>query len=80
MYWPAAAELEAVSVSTIELVVGLGEKDASTPLGKPATENLTLPVNPNCGDTLTLPVVELPWPRLICSGPHNVKDGAATVT
>jgi hypothetical protein len=33
------AELEAVSVSLLPLLVGLGEKDAVTPLGSPETAN-----------------------------------------
>ena len=51
LYWPAATALEAVSVSRVELVVGLGEKDAAIPLGRPVTAKLTLPVNPSCGFT-----------------------------
>jgi len=51
VYWPVGAVLLAVSVSVVLDVVGLGEKDAVTPLGRPATENVTLPLNPYCGLT-----------------------------
>jgi len=43
---PTAAELLAVSVSVALPVVGFGEIDAVTPLGKPESERLTLPVKP----------------------------------
>jgi hypothetical protein len=46
VYCPVAAVLVAVSVSVAEEVVGFGLKDAVTPLGRPETERLTLPVNP----------------------------------
>ena len=43
----AMAVLAAVSVSKLEPVaVGFGAKDAVTPLGRPDTARLTLPVNP----------------------------------
>jgi hypothetical protein len=45
-YCPMAVELLAVSVKVLFPVVGFGEKDAVTPLGKPETERFTLPVNP----------------------------------
>jgi len=40
-----AAVLLAVSVSTLELVAGLGVKDAVTPLGRPETASVTTPTN-----------------------------------
>ena len=49
VYCPTAAELLAVSVNTLyplAEVVGFGEKDAVTPLGKPETARFMLPVNP----------------------------------
>jgi hypothetical protein len=48
VYWPRAAVLLAVSVIVLGLVLetGFGAKVAVTPLGKPAMERLTLPVNP----------------------------------
>jgi len=52
LYCPAAAELLAVSVSVLAPVVGLGEKDAVTPLGRPEAERVTLPVNPFRGFTV----------------------------
>ena len=63
LYWPRLAVLLAVNVSRLEPVaVGFGEKDAVTPLGRPVTARLTLPVNPYWGDTLTYDVPELPRP------------------
>jgi hypothetical protein len=46
VYCPSAAVLLAVKVSALDEVVGLREKDAVTPLGRPDTARLTLPVNP----------------------------------
>jgi hypothetical protein len=46
VFVPTGAELLAVSVSTLYPVVGLGENDAVTPLGRPDTEKFTFPVNP----------------------------------
>ncbi len=62
VYCPTAAELVAVSVMVLLLVVGFGEKDAVTPLGRPDTEKFTLPVNPYCGVTSAYVDPELPWP------------------
>lgn len=45
---PIVAELLAIKVIVLLPVVGLGVKDAVTPLGRPDTERLTLPVNPYC--------------------------------
>jgi hypothetical protein len=46
--------LLAVSVSTVEPVeMGFGAKDAVTPLRRPETARLTLPLNPYCGVTFT---------------------------
>jgi hypothetical protein len=50
---PMVAELVAVNVSVLFPVVGLGENDAVTPLGRPDAESVTLPVNPYCGFTYT---------------------------
>ena len=44
--WPMLADVLAVKVSVDVLVVGLGEKDAVTPLGRPETARFTLPVKP----------------------------------
>jgi len=46
LYCPRLAVLLAVSVSVLAPVVGFGEKDAVTPLGRPVAERVTLPVNP----------------------------------
>ena len=43
---PRLAVALAVRTSVLEPVVGLGEKDAVTPVGSPDTERLTLPANP----------------------------------
>jgi hypothetical protein len=43
---PSVAVLLAVSVMTLEPVVGFGTNVALTPLGKPVTARFTLPVNP----------------------------------
>jgi len=49
LYCPTAAELLAVNVIVLLPVVGLGAKDAVTPLGRPDTERETTPVNPYWG-------------------------------
>ena len=48
---PTVAVLLAVSVSSLKsvVVVGFGENDAVTPLGRPETARLTLPANPYSG-------------------------------
>jgi hypothetical protein len=46
---PTVVELVAVSVSVLYPVVGFGEKDAVTPVGRPDTERFTLPANPYWG-------------------------------
>jgi hypothetical protein len=48
VYCPSAAVLLAVNVSVLFPVVGVGEKEAVTPLGSPDTDKSTLPVNPYC--------------------------------
>jgi len=49
LYFPRAAELLAVNVIVLLPVVGLGAKDAVTPLGRPDAERATAPVNPYWG-------------------------------
>jgi len=50
VYCPTVAELDAVNVRVLFPVVGLGEKDAVTPLGSvEVIASATLPVNPYCG-------------------------------
>ncbi len=58
---PPAAVLLAVRVSVLVPVVEGGEKDALMPLGRPATERFTLPVNPYWGVMVTVDVAEPPW-------------------
>jgi hypothetical protein len=43
---PTAAELLAMIVNSPLEVMGLGVKNAVTPLGKPLTDKVTFPVNP----------------------------------
>jgi len=50
-YCPTTAALVAVNVSVLLPLVGFGENDAVTPLGRPDTERVALPVNPYSGDT-----------------------------
>ena len=52
MYCPRVAELLAAKVNVLLPVVGFGEKDAVTPLGRPDAERVALPVNPFRGVTL----------------------------
>ena len=56
---PPAAEALALTVSVVVPEVGLGEKDAVTPLGRPETARVTLPVNPYSGVIVTTVVAEL---------------------
>jgi len=51
--------LSEVRVSVLVPVVGLGLKDAVTPLGRPETERLALTTNPAWGVTVIVVVVEL---------------------
>lgn len=46
---PTDAPLLAASVKVLELVAGLGLKDAVTPLGKPEADRETLPLKPFVG-------------------------------
>ena len=57
---PVAAVLEAVSVSTLEPVVGLVAKAAVTPLGRPLAARVTAPVNPETSVTVTVSVPLVP--------------------
>jgi hypothetical protein len=50
---PTPAVLLTVRFSTLIPLVGLGEKLAVTPLGKPDTVKFTLPLNPYWGNTVT---------------------------
>lgn len=53
LLWPTLAELLAVNVRVDVPLVGLGEKDAVTPLGKPETPRFTFPVKPYWSYTKT---------------------------
>ena len=46
LYVPAGAELDAFNVNVLLADIGFGEKDGVTPLGRPVTDNSTLPLNP----------------------------------
>ena len=54
------AVLLTVSVSVLVPVVATGEKDAVTPVGRPAIERFTEPVNPYSGNTEIVDVVDTP--------------------
>ena len=69
------AELLAVKVSTLLPVVGFGAKDAVTPLGRPDSVRVTLPLNPYWGDTLTVDVLVVPCPMLMLPA-ESVNFGA----
>ena len=64
-YVPGTTALPALRVSTdAPDAVGFGEKEAVTPLGRPETLRLTLPVRPSALTVLTLIVPDIPWPML----------------
>jgi len=52
--FPVAAVADAERVSALVVAVGLGLKDAVTPLGKPEAERVTLPANPFAGVIVTV--------------------------
>jgi hypothetical protein len=56
----SGAVLLAVSVKIACDAVGLGEKEAVTPLGRPAIARVTLPSNPFSGSTFKEQVVDVP--------------------
>ena len=58
---PVVAEMLAVSVSVLVLVVGFVLNDAVTPLGRPEAARVTLPVNPPTSVTVIVLVPLLPW-------------------
>ena len=76
VFVPRLAVLLAVKVNVAFPVVGLGEKDAETPLGRPETARLTLPVNPYSGFTPMKVVLEVPWPMVTPPEFESVKVGA----
>ena len=83
---PTAAELPAISVNVLyappwleETELGLGVMEAVTPLGKPETERLTLPLKPFWPLMLKELELVVPWPRLIFSGPEIDMDAGDIV-
>jgi hypothetical protein len=66
--WPAAAELLAVSVSVLVVVVLVGLNDAVTPVGSPEAARLTLPVKPPEGVTVIVLVLFPPCATLTLLG------------
>jgi len=72
---PTLAVLLAVSVKVLVCVVGLGEKLAVTPCGKPDTARFTFPLNPNSGFTEIDTGIDVPWPIVKLPGPESVKLG-----
>jgi hypothetical protein len=76
VFVPRAAEAAAVNVSVLNPVVGFGANAAVTPLGRPDTERLTLPVNPYCGFTATLVKAEAPWPMVTSPALESVNPCA----
>src|SRR4051812_11321682 len=75
---PTLAALSAVNVRLLDPVVGFGEMEAVTPVGRPELERFTLPVNPYIAFTNTKDVCEVPWPISTNPGPESVKLGAWT--
>ena len=74
---PVAAELLAVSVSTLVPVVGLVANAAVTPLGRPEAASVTLPANPFWPDTVMADFPEAPWATVREAGEvPSVKLGA----
>ena len=65
---PVVAELLAVNVSMLVLVVLLGLNDAITPLGRPEADRLTLPVKPFCRLTVMVLVPLVPWAIVTLEG------------
>ena len=62
-YWPTGVVLPAFTVSVlppIEELMGLGLNEAVTPLGRPETDRLTLPVNTYSDSTYTELELEVP--------------------
>ena len=56
---PAAAELLAVSVSTLDALAGFVPNDAVTPLGRPEAARVTLPLKPPAAVTVIVSVPPL---------------------
>jgi hypothetical protein len=78
---PVVAVLLAASVNVLVPTVLAGLNDAVTPLGRPDTDKLTLPLNPFCGLTVTVLVPLAPWviARLLGVADSVKFGGAVTV-
>src|SRR5580700_475669 len=75
---PVVAVLLAVSVRTLEPVVGFVPNAAVTPLGKPDAARVTLPLNPFTSVTVMVLVPLLPWVTVRLLGEsESVKLGVA---
>jgi len=61
---PVVAVLLAVKVSVLVAVAGFGLNEAVTPLGRPATDKLTLPLKPFWGVTVMVLVPLVPRMRV----------------
>jgi len=78
---PGCTEPSAVSVRTLPVADEVGFQLAVTPEGNPATEKLTLPLNPLLALTETEVGFEPPGKKVMLPGVGmSVKDGALTVT
>ena len=65
---PVVAAAFAVSVNVLVLVAGFAPNDAVTPLGKPDTDKLTLPLKPFCGMIVIVLVPSAPWAKVKLPG------------
>ena len=77
VYVPAAAELLAASVITLDAALGFVPNVAVTPVGTPDAARVTLPLNPPMSVTLMVLVPLLPAATVSVSGAgESVKPGA----
>jgi hypothetical protein len=65
---PSAAFAAAVNVNVVVCVVEAGLNAAVTPVGRPVTENATVPLNPLCAATVSVLDALLPWTKLRLAG------------
>jgi len=78
---PVVAELLAVSVKVLVVVVLAGLNAAVTPLGRPDAASVTLPVKPPVGLTVIVLMPLLPCAMLkLLGAAESVKPGLVTVT
>jgi len=78
---PVVAVLLAVRFSVLEAVAGFGLNEAVTPVGRPETDKLILPLNPFCGITVIVLAPVAPCAALTLLGDaERVKVGGAAVT